>query len=481
MSWWQGGVLYQVYPRSFADSNGDGIGDLPGLVDRLDYLEWLGIDGIWLSPTFPSPNRDWGYDVADYTAVHPDFGTLADLDELVAKAGRRGIRVLLDLVPNHTSDRHPWFSDEHRDWYVWADEPTNWHSVFGGSAWEWDERERRYYLHSFLREMPDLNWQVPAVREEFERILRFWFDRGIAGFRIDVVHRTVKDLRLRDAVRRGRVARFPPTDVEGTHELIRSWRTLADSYDPQRLLLGETYVLDVAEMATFYGARADELHLAFNFPFVFASLSAVALRRVVELTEAALPRTAWPVWTLSNHDAVRFPTRWCDGDERKIRCALLILLALRGTPVLYYGDELGAEQGPVPEPPLDPARPPRDGCRGPMPWDEGPPAIDWLPHGDLSRNVAAQREDSGSILHLCRDLIALRRELATAPYESLLSPPGTWVWRRGAFTVAVNLSARAVHLPEIAGSVRISTGRSRDGEDVAGRLRLEPWTGVVVG
>jgi len=450
------------------------------VIERLDYLAWLGVDGIWLNPTFPSPNADWGYDVADYTDVHPDLGTLADLDRLVAEAGQRGIRVLLDLVPNHTSERHPWFLGEHRDWYVWADRATNWRSVFGGSAWEWDERERRFYLHSFLREMPDLNWSVAAVHAEFERILRFWFDRGIAGFRIDVVHRTVKDLRLRDTASRGRVARFPPTDVAATHRLIGEWRALADAYDPQRLLVGETYVLDVAEMASFYGA-GDELHLAFNFAFLHASLSATALRRVVELTEAALPDIAWPVWTLSNHDHARFPTRWCDGDERKVRCALLVLLALRGTPVLYYGDELGTLDGPVREPALDAARPPRDGCRTPMQWDARPPAITWLPHGDLSRNVEQQRDELGSTLQLCRGLLELRREFGSAPYETVASPPGTWAWRRGGFTIAVNLSERAAYVPGVEGRVRISTDRARDGERVSGRLRLEPWTGVAVG
>ncbi len=290
MTWWRDAVLYQVYLRSFADSNGDGIGDLPGLTSRLDYLEWLGVDAVWLNPTFPSPNEDWGYDVSDYLGVHPDFGTPEDLARLVAEAGRRGIRILLDLVPNHTSDRHPWFLGEHRDWYVWTDWPTNWRSVFGGSAWQWDVREGRYYLHSFLPQMPDLNWHAPGVPDEFDRILRFWFDRGIAGFRIDVVHRTVKDARLRDAAGRGRVARFPPTDVRGTHELIRRWRRLADGYDPPRLLVGETYVLDVLEIASFYGADADELQLAFNFPFLHASLNAAGLRRVVGRCRGATRR-----------------------------------------------------------------------------------------------------------------------------------------------------------------------------------------------
>jgi glycosidase len=480
-SWWRDAVVYQVYIRSFADANGDGVGDIAGIRSRLDYLRDLGVDALWINPWYPSPMADGGYDVADYCAVDPRFGSLADADALLAEAHALGLRVITDLVANHTSEQHPWFVGEHRDWYVWADRPTNWRSVFGGSAWEWDEREQRYYLHSFLREMPDLDWNVRAVREEFERVLRFWFDRGIAGFRIDVVHRTVKDVRLRDAVSRGRVARFPPTDVEGTHDLIRSWRTLADSYDRRRLLVGETYVLEVAEMASFYGAGDDELHLAFNFAFLHSPLSAAAMRKVVELTETALPEVAWPVWTLSNHDHVRFPTRLCDGDERKLRCALLVMLALRGTPVLYYGDELGMADGPVPDPPRDPARPPRDGCRTPMPWEARAPAITWLPHGDLSRNVEEQRVDLGSPLQLCRELIRLRREFAAERYETLPSPPGTWAWRRGGFTIAVNLSGRAAHVADVTGSVRLSTDRSRDGEQVSERLRLEPWTGVVVG
>jgi alpha-glucosidase len=482
VTWWREGVLYQIYPRSFADSNGDGIGDLPGIVERLDHLEWLGVDGIWLNPTFPSPNRDWGYDVADYLDVHPDFGRLEDLDRLVSEARRRGIRVLLDLVPNHTSDRHQWFEREHRDWYVWTDEPTNWRSIFGGGpAWEWDEREGRWYLHSFLREMPDLDWWREDVRAEFDRILRFWFDRGIAGFRIDVAHRTVKDVDAGDLRGRGKRGLYPPVNLDETHAVTRRWRGVADAHESRPILVGETYVLDVREMATFYGAGEDELHLAFNFPFVFAGLRPGALRRVVEETEEALPETAWPAWTLSNHDVGRFPTRWCAGDERKVRCALLLQLALRGTPFLYYGDEIGMEEGPVPEPPLDPARPPRDPCRTPMQWGPEPDGEWWLPFGDLSRNVEAQRADGGSVLHLCRDLIALRREFAGERYETLPAPPGVWAWRRGAYVAAVNLSRRAAHVRDVDGVVRLSTDRSLDGERVAGRLRLEPWTGAVVG
>ena len=277
--WWRSGVLYQLYPRSFADSNGDGIGDLPGITAKLEYLEWLGVDGIWLNPIHPSPNVDWGYDVSDYTGVHPDLGTLSDVDELVAEAARRNIRVLLDLVPNHTSDRHPWFR-ERPEYYVWADEvPNNWQSIFGGSAWELDAERDRYYLHNFAREQPDLDWWNPDVRAQFEEILRFWFDRGVAGFRIDVAHALIKDRELRDElVAEDRV--FSMNRPE-THEILRDWHELADSYDPPRSLVGEAYVLDLPTWAGYYGSGSDELDLAFNFAFVHADLDAEQMRPIV--------------------------------------------------------------------------------------------------------------------------------------------------------------------------------------------------------
>src|SRR5918911_523045 len=248
--WWREAVLYQIYPRSFADGNGDGIGDLPGVTAKLDYLEWLGVDALWLNPIYPSPNVDWGYDVADYTAVHPDLGTLDDLDRLVAEAGRRGLRVLLDLVPNHTSIEHPWF-----------------------------------------RERPELYWWSPEVRAEFERILRFWFDRGVAGFRIDVAHGLVKDRELRDDPSGARVYSMNRPE---THEIFRAWRRIADSYEPPRVLVGEVYVLDVPVWASYYGSCSDELHLAFNFALVHAELDAAEMRRIVAATEAALPVGARP-------------------------------------------------------------------------------------------------------------------------------------------------------------------------------------------
>jgi alpha-glucosidase len=468
--WWRGALLYQIYPRSFADSNDDGIGDLPGIRDRLDYLQWLGVDGIWLNPTFPSPNKDWGYDVADYCGVHRDLGTLADLDEVIAAAGKRDIRVVLDLVPAHTSNRHPWFEESRsaresprRDWYIWRDDADEQQSVFGGSAWTYDEASAQHYHHLFLPEQPDLNWLNREVRDAFEEILRFWFDRGVAGFRIDVVHQVVKD---------------PPDRANRPqiHELLRAWRTLANGYDPERLLLGETWVLDLHELVTFYGSGVDELQLAFNFPFMFAGLEAAGLGDVVNRTEALIPPQATPVWALSNHDVVRFPTRICDEDDAKARCALLLLMGLRGTSVLYYGDELAMRQVPIPpERVLDVDD--RDGARTPMPWGDLEWRDPWLPLGDNVAEVAEQRADPDSMLSFCRDLVALRRareDLVSGGYVSIEVGPGILAWRRGDETaIALNLSDTATSLA-LGGEVLLST-KSRDDAS-----RLGPWEGVVL-
>jgi alpha-glucosidase len=521
-SWWRDGVLYQIYPRSWADSNGDGVGDLRGIIARLDYLEWLGIDGIWLNPVTVSPDADWGYDVSDYKSVQPVLGDLGDVDALVGEADARGIRILFDIVPNHTSDRHPWFLDSrssrtsrHRDWYVWADArpdgspPNNWLSVFGGPAWTFDDRTEQYYLHNFLAAQPDLNWWNEEVSEAFDDILRFWFDRGLAGFRIDVAHAIVKDRELRDNLPLGdddppELRRFGQQRVYSmnrpeVHDVFRRWRGITDSYEPPRLLIGETYVLDLAVMAAYYGTD-DELHLAFNFPFVHAPFAANELREVVEATEALIPPEGWPVWTASNHDHVRFPTRWCGDDPGRVRCALVALLTLRGTPLLYYGDEIGMpETAVVREDVQDPVgkrhwpeNRGRDGARTPMPWSAEPGAgftspevRPWLPFGDhAGANVADQRADRGSMLNLCRDLIRFRRgssDLRRGRYTSLAAPEGVWAWRRGERTVvALNLSdgEAAVEVP--GGVVVIGTDRDRDGERVDGRLELRPSEGAVV-
>jgi alpha-glucosidase len=509
--WWRDGVLYQVYPRSFADSDGDGVGDLRGIIDHLDHLSWLGIDGLWLNPTFPSPNADWGFDVADYRGVHPELGTLEDLDELVARARERDIHVLLDLVPNHTSDDHPWFR-ERRDFYVWregradGEPPNNWKSVFGGPAWTRDDATGLWYLHNFDRKQPDLDWWNEAVRDEFDDILRFWLDRGIAGFRIDVAHGIVKDRELRDnpeateedvaAVRRlGQRPVFSMNRPE-VHDVLKRWRRLSDPY--HGVLLGETYVHDLEQLATFYGNGVDELHMAFNFVFLLAELGTETLAPIVARTEKLLPEHAWPVWTLGNHDITRYPTRWGHGDGGVARCLLVLLLTLRGTPVLYYGDELAMPETDIPpDRILDPAanRDPdgrgRDGARTPMPWRDEPgagftaPGVEpWLPFGQVAGlDVAAQRDDPASPLRLTRDLIALRgseAELRTGAYEQLDAPQGIWAYRRGgAFVVAVNLGDEEGAIA-VEGTVAIATRRERDGEPVRGTLSLAPGEGAVV-
>jgi alpha-glucosidase len=514
--WWQGAVLYQLYVRSWRDSNDDGYGDLRGIIERLDHLSWLGVDGIWLSPTMPSPDLDWGYDVSDYTGVHPDLGTLADLDELIAEAARRNIRILLDLVPNHTSSAHPWFIDAssgrdsaHRDYYVWADPapgggpPTNWLDMTGHPAWQWDAPSGQYYLHNFHVSQPDLNWWDEAVHQEFRDILEFWFDRGVAGFRIDVAHGLYKDSLLRDNPPmehedplEGRFGLRPVYNANRpeTHAVFRDWRQIADHYTPPRLLLGETWVGDLRKLAGFYGSN-DELQLAFNFPLVFAGFTAAQLSAVVARTLENLPAGACPVWTASNHDVGRFPTRWCDGDERKARLVLLILATLPGTVVLYYGDEIGMTDADVP-PELqrdvmtrgsDNPHGSRDRARTPMPWDgaEGGGFTSqgvkpWLPLADISaRNVADQRQDPGSVLNLCRSLLAVRRaELGqgVAGYQQLPAPDTQWTYRVGDLVVAANFSDQPAALAGQAGEVLLTTS----GEIPPGGGRaLGPWQGVI--
>jgi alpha-glucosidase len=513
--WWRDGLLYQVYPRSFADANGDGVGDLRGIAEHLDYLAWLGVDGLWLNPTFPSPNADWGFDVSDYRGVHPELGTLEDLDELVARAGEHGIRVLLDLVPNHTSIEHPWFRDR-REFYVWRDgrdgePPNNWKSVFGGPAWTREDSSGQWYLHNFAPGQPDLDWWNEDVREEFDDILRFWLARGIAGFRIDVAHGIVKDRELRDNPAAteedieeyrwmGQRPAFSMNRPE-VHHVLQRWRSVSDERDA--VLVGETWVHDVETLAGFYGSDGvDELHLAFNFVFLLADFTVATLAPVVASTEAALPAHAWPVWTLGNHDVTRFPTRWAGGDPGLARCALMLLLTLRGTPVLYYGDELALPEGEI-QPhrvvdPVgllgDPRRPGRDGARTPMPWRDTPgggftlPGVEpWLPLpaslGGL--DVESQRADRSSVLWLCRDLIALRRaseDLRVGAYAELRAAGEVWVYSRGSgFLVALNLGSSAASVPVSApGAVAIGTSRERDGEAVSGTLALGPGEGAVV-
>ncbi len=418
--WWRAAVVYQIYPRSFLDTSGDGVGDLEGIRRQLDYLVWLGVDAIWLSPIYPSPMADFGYDVADYCDVDPVFGDLAAFDRLLEEAHRRGIRVLMDWVANHTSDRHPWFvasrssrEDPKRDWYIWRDEPNNWVAAFGGSAWTWDEATRQHYLHLFLPEQPDLNWANHEVVEAMHGVLRFWLDRGVDGFRADVIHLIGKDPALPDdPPELLGTSRVGFHDNEVTHELLRGIRKILDGYDGDRVMVGEINLGDSDRIARYYGS-ADELHLAFDFALLYAPWDAASWRRVIAgVLDASRPAGAWPTWVLSNHDQVRARSRY--GSEARARAAAVVMLTLPGTPFLYAGEELGLEQAVIPpERAVDPDG--RDGTRAPLPWDEtdlhgwaGDPWLPWPPEPE-TRNTARQRADEGSILHLYRRLLAARR------------------------------------------------------------------------
>jgi alpha-glucosidase len=464
--WWRDGVIYQIYPRSFADSNGDGVGDLPGITSRLDYLRDLGVDAIWLSPIYPSPMKDFGYDVSDYCDVDPLFGTLSDFDDLLHEAHARDIRVVMDMVMNHTSDEHPWFvesraslNNPRRDWYIWrppassprlrggrrGGQPNNWASVFGGSAWEFDARTGQYYLHFFDPGQPDLNWRNPEVKQAMFDACRFWLDRSVDGFRLDVAHMPFKHPDLPDNPRklgrRGyeRQHHVYHENLPETHTLWREFRALLDVY-PERMAVGEV-PSDVAH--TYYGSGDDELHLAFNFSLLELPWNPRVVQRAIVEHEARLPDGAWPCWVLSNHDNVRHVSRWGSGVEgdARARVAATMLLTLRGTPFLYYGEEIGMRQARIPRAEI--VDPPgrrywpfyggRDGCRTPMQWDATPNAAfsagkPWMRLSrDVDRiNVERELADPDSLLNLYRRLIALRKvipALHRGSYRPLFERP----------------------------------------------------------
>ncbi len=444
-SWWQTGVIYQIYPRSFLDSNGDGIGDLPGITSKLDYLRWLGVDALWLSPIYPSPMADFGYDISDYTDVHPLFGTLLDLYILLEQAHKRNLKVILDFVPNHTSDEHPWFqqsresrTNEKRDWYIWRDPspdggpPNNWASRFNGSAWQYDEQTGQYYLHMYDVKQPDLNWRNQEVRQTMFDVMRFWLDRGVDGFRVDALEVLLKDEQFRDNPlnplwKTGdppntRLIEHYIVDQPGMHGIMQEMRALTEHY-PQRVLIGELY-LPVERLMPYYGEELDEIHLPFNFQFVtMPTWEASTIRQAVEGYEAAMPQGAWPNWVLGNHDQTRIATRV---GREQARLAQMLLLTLRGTPTCYYGDELGMQDVPLPRELIhDPAgkehpEKSRDPVRSPMQWDESanagfcaPAVTSWLPVADDYQiyNVAAEQLDPRSFLMFTHRLLELRRAL----------------------------------------------------------------------
>ena len=448
-TWWQTGVIYHAYPRSFADASGDGVGDLRGITSKLDYLEWLGVDAVWLSPFYRSPMADFGYDVSDYCDVDPLFGTLPDFDELLEEAHHRGLRVIVDFVPNHTSDEHLWFlesrSSRHnpkRDWYVWQDPvpgnpgspPNNWESIFGGgSVWEWDETTGQYYLHTFDVRQPDLNWRNPEVRKTMYDAMRFWLDRGVDGFRLDALSFLFKDEELRDnpldpGWRPGdppwaRQHRLYSDDRPEVLEVVREMRAVTDSYEGDRVLVGELY-LPSERLMSYYGTGLDGVHLPLNFGLLsLEKWESEAVGDLVERYEAALPEGAWPNWVLGNHDNPRIASRL---GQARSRAAHLLLLTLRGTPTCYYGDEIGMRDVEVPQ---HLVRDPqgmnspgygRDPARTPMQWDASPNAgfspegvEPWLPISEDHEavNVDAQRGDPRSMLALYRRLLGLRRDL----------------------------------------------------------------------
>ncbi len=441
--WWEPGVIYQIYPRSFQDTNEDGVGDLEGIRRRLDHIAQLGVDAIWLSPIFPSPMADFGYDVSDYCGVDPLFGDMAAFDRLLGDVHARGLKLLLDFVPNHTSTRHPWFVESSasrdspkRDWYFWREgaadggPPNNWTSDMGGSAWAYDAATGQYFLHTFLKEQADLNWRNPAVRAAMTEVLNFWFDRGVDGFRIDVLWHCIKAQGLPDnplnphfLPERGekfRVLQQHSANQPEIHELAHAFRAIADAYG-DRLLVGEI-CLPVDQLMAYYGgADAPGVHLPFNFQLFDAPWDARIISHIIEDYEAALPEGGWPNWVLGSHDAPRIAGRL---GEAQARVAAVLLLTLRGTPTLYQGDELGIGRVAIT---ADQVRDPqdlrqpglglgRDGARTPMAWDASPHAgfstcEPWLPlHADWkTRNVADQGADPRSMLALYRDLLALRR------------------------------------------------------------------------
>ncbi len=527
--WWETAVIYQIYPRSFQDTSGNGVGDLAGVIERLDYLSsTLGVDAIWISPFYPSPMKDFGYDVSDYCDVDPMFGDLATFDHLLAEAHRRDLKVIIDWVPNHTSDQHPWFlesrssrSNPKRDWYVWRDgitdgsPPNNWAAAFGGGAWEWDETTGQYYLHSFVVEQADLNWRNPEVEEAMLDTLRFWLDRGVDGFRIDVAHLIMKDPELRDnpvvaelnddfplaayATQRHIHDRGHP-DV---HEAFRKVRAVLDSYQPPRYSVGEIHEYDWPTWASYYGEDLDGLHMPFNFAMLRAPWTARHIRRVVETVEEVVPPGGWPNYVLGNHDEIRVATRL---GENQTRIAALLLLTLRGTPTLYNGDEIGLVQADIPpELQQDPwgRNVPgmgRDGGRTPMQWTDAegagftqPGVSPWLPtSADAStRNVATQLKSPDSLLSLYRRLLAIRRQepaLRLGAYQSLEAGRDAFAYLRddgrSPVAVALNFTGDVQPAGSIAasgaGRVLVSSGLDREGRVVLGELELGPHEGVVV-
>ena len=520
-TWWQRGIIYQIYPRSFQDSDGDGVGDLRGIIARLDHLAALGVDVIWLSPVFPSPMADFGYDVSDYTAIHPEFGNLQDFDALIAAAHRGGLRLLLDYVPNHSSDRHPWFQESRasrgnrkRDWYIWRDArpdggpPNNWLSEFGGSAWEWDAATGQYFYHAYLKEQPDLNWRNRELRAAMLEVLRFWFERGVDGFRVDAIHHLFEDEALRDnppnpdwrpGMPQARsLLRVHTMDQPEVHDAVAGMRRIADGYG-ERLMIGEAY-LPIEQLMRYYGEGLAGFHLPFNFHLISCPWNAAAIAGLIQRYEAALPPGAWPNWVLGNHDRSRLASRVGRGQAR---IAAMLLLTLRGTPTLYQGEEIGMTDVPIPpERVKDPWEKNVPGCgrdpaRTPMQWDASAHAgfttgQPWLPIATdfPAVNVSAQAEDPRSLLWLYRRLTRLRREepaLSIGSYGRIWAAGDVLLYDRKhgerSLAIALNMAGRPERVAGMpaGGRVLLSTHLDRAGEMLDAEIALRPAEGLVIG
>jgi alpha-glucosidase len=522
--WWRNGIFYQIYPRSFQDSDGDGVGDIAGIIERLPYLVAFGVDAVWLSPIFPSPMADFGYDISNYTGVDPLFGTMDDFDRLVDAAHTAGLRVILDLVPNHTSDQHPWFIESRgsrdnpkRDWYLWRDPapdgsaPNNWLSEFGGSAWQYDGETGQYYYHAFLAQQPDLNWRNPEVRQAIYDVMRFWLQKGVDGFRVDVIWHLIKDAQFRDNppnpyFREGRpphekiLTRYS-TDQPEVLDVVAEMRRVVDEFDA-RVLIGEIY-LPVERLVAYYGNDLKGAQMPFNFALLSTLWSARSIERIIAEYEAALPAGAWPNWVLSNHDRPRVASRV---GQDQARVAAMLLLTLRGTPTLYYGDEIGMHQVAIaPDQVRDPFEKNvpgigvgRDGCRTPMQWAATPQAgfstaTPWLPLPDdyLHENVVNLDADTRSILNLYKALIRLRRklpQLVSGTYTPIAADGDLLLYRRlseaGSAVIALNLGAEPVSIASdaigLGGEILLSTFLDRQGEKIEGVLDLRGNEGVVI-
>ena len=524
-TWWKRGVVYQIYPRSFMDLSGDGIGDLEGIRSRLDYVQALGVDAVWISPIYPSPMADFGYDVSDYTGIHPMFGTMADFDVLLAETQARGLKLILDFVPNHTSDQHPWFIESRRsrgsakrDWYLWRDPapdggpPNNWLSQFGGSGWELDLATGQYYYHAFLKQQPDLNWRNPKVVAAMHDVLRFWLRRGVDGFRVDVLWHLIKDDQFRDnppnpGFEPGQAPHHTQIPVYSTDrpempEVVAGLRGVLDEFD-DRVLIGEIY-LPVERLVAYYGADLKGAHLPFNFQLILAAWNARGLERLIAEYEAALPDGGWPNWVLGNHDQKRIATR-VGSDQARV--AAMLLLTLRGTPTMYYGDEIGMHDVHIPpdrvQDPFERNCPGlglgRDPGRTPMQWSAAAnagftTATPWLPVADdyVINNVEVESKDGGSMLHFYRELLDLRRAQPALPegrYQGVTAKGDLLAYQRGdgadRLLVVLNFGPdpSVLMLPNEElrkGWIALSTHLDRDGETTNGSVHLRPNEGVII-